>query len=323
MNLEQVKNDISKEWESVQAMLKESLKSDCLYLDSINEYLLTLRGKQIRPLLSILAAKAYGEVDERAVVCAVVSEMFHTATLLHDDVADDASKRRGKDTVQKIFSPAASVLTGDFWLAKSLSLLNRVGDYQVLSFFTKAVEELSEGELFQMQKAQEMDTNEDDYYNIISRKTSSLFVAAVSSAVYCAGAPKDVVEGMSRFAYHLGISFQIRDDIFDYMPALNTGKKSGEDMKERKLTLPLIAAIRNSPKEESSSILDMIKRGISEEDEVLFVTDFVNKYNGLEYSHLSLENHCKLAVKSLDCVRDSLYKRHLVSLAEYAGKREV
>lgn len=103
MNLEQVKNDISKEWESVQAMLKESLKSDCLYLDSINEYLLTLRGKQIRPLLSILAAKAYGEVDERAVVCAVVSEMFHTATLLHDDVADDASKRR-KDTVQKILA---------------------------------------------------------------------------------------------------------------------------------------------------------------------------------------------------------------------------
>lgn len=322
MNLDKIKEDISADWQSYQRMLESGLISDCELLNSINTNILSNKGKQLRPLLSILAGNSCGKSNNLTLSCAVVSEMIHTATLLHDDVADNASKRRGKATIQKLFTPAASVLTGDYWLSKALSLLTKECDYKVLSFFTRAVEELSEGELFQMQKAGQLNTTKSEYYSIIARKTSSLFVAAVTSAVYSVGANDETISEMEKYAYYLGLAFQIRDDIFDYMPELNTGKMSGSDIKEKKLTLPLILAMEKANSEESSSLLDVVKNSNEITDEIVaMVLEFVQKYDGIEFAQKELINYSELAIDALKKIPASKYRDHLESLAIYVGKR--
>jgi len=322
MEIKGINSNIDKEWQSFQEIMKENLESSSSLLNTINSYLLDNKGKQIRPLLSILSAKACGQSNDLSVTCAVVAEMIHTATLLHDDVADNASYRRGAPTVQTTFSPAASILTGDYWLAKALSLLVKKPNPHILGFFTKTVEDLSEGELFQMQKAESLDTTEEDYYNIIYRKTASLFVAAIKSAVYSVGANEEILFSMERYAYHLGIAFQIRDDIFDYMPQLNTGKPAGGDIKEKKITLPLICALNLATLEERESLMVLMRDTTDEDMLVDEASDLIEKYCGIELAQKALLGHCKNAEDALSVLNESLYKSDLIKLARYVGSRE-
>ncbi|MFA5848731.1 MAG: polyprenyl synthetase family protein [Bacteroidales bacterium] len=323
MEIKGINSNIDKDWQSFQKIMKENLESSSSLLNTINSYLLDNKGKQIRPLLSILSAKACGQSNDLSVTCSVVAEMIHTATLLHDDVADNASYRRGAPTVQTTFSPAASILTGDYWLAKALSLLVKKPNPEILGFFTKTVEDLSEGELFQMQKADSLDTTLEDYYNIIYRKTASLFVAAIKSAVYSVGAKEEILTSMERYAYHLGIAFQIRDDIFDYMPQLNTGKLAGGDIKEKKITLPLICALNLATSEERESLLVLMRETTDEERLVDEASTLIKKYHGIELAQKALLEHCKNAEDALSVLSESLYKSDLIKLARYVGNREV
>ncbi len=323
MEVKNILEDISGEWQELQILLKDSLKSDCFFLNKINEYLLSNMGKQLRPMLGILAAKTCGEVNDRTIVVSVVSEIIHCATLLHDDVADNSDKRRGRLTVHKLFSPAAAVLTGDYWLAKALSLVTALNDTKLLDFYIKAVEGLSEGELEQMDKSVKMDTTEADYYKIINGKTAALFVAVVMSAGYTVGAGTEQMKRLESYARHLGIAFQIRDDIFDYTPKMETGKAAGTDIKEKKLTLPLIKALENSPSEERSLFLSRL-RGVDvvTEDYVEEVFGFVKRNRGVEIAQSILSKHCREAAESLSIFPDSVYRRHLEDLARYVGTRE-
>ena len=307
------------------AIMAECLHSDCYLLETINKYLNGIKGKQIRPMLALLSAKACGSVTDLSLHCATVSEMIHTATLLHDDVADNSDSRRGSPTVKALFSPASSVLTGDFWLARALSLISKSSDMRALSFFTKAVDELAEGELYQLQKASTLDTTEDDYITIVSGKTSSLFIAAIGSSVYSSGADDRVVELMIRYAYHLGIAFQIRDDIFDYMPNLETGKKACSDIREKKITLPLIYALANAPQNERRDMMDIISNSDGNDDKLPAKTlDFVHRYNGLASAQTTLDSHIDKAIELLNsAVLDSPYKDQLISITHYVGNREV
>ncbi len=324
MELKRVQGAIKADFDRVNALIQESLESEVELLNTINSYLLNLKGKQIRPLLCLIAAKACGEMTPVTISCAAVSEMIHTATLMHDDVADNSSVRRGSPTVQSSFSPAASVLTGDYWLAKALSLLVKENDPKVLGFFTRAVEELSEGELFQMQKASKLDTTEKDYLDIITRKTSSLFVAAVAAGAYSGGADEKGIEDMSRYAYHLGIAFQIRDDIFDYMPDLNTGKNAGTDIREKKITLPLICALEKAKSLERDQMLKLIKESLYDDDSLVKKTlDFVKRYNGISCAQNALSEHSKIAIDALKDIKVSLYKNELADIALYVGTRIV
>lgn len=317
-----IRSDIDQEWNSFQKLMKETLDSNVTLLNTINSYLLDNKGKQIRPLLSILSAKACGNINENSISCAVISEMFHTATLLHDDVADDASHRRGAPTVQTTYSPAASILTGDYWLAKALFLLVKEHSSEILRFFTKTVTDLSEGELFQMQKAETMDTTEEDYYYIIYSKTASLFVAAIKSAVYTVTGDKKVLEGMESYAANLGIAFQIRDDIFDYMPDLNTGKPTGGDIKEKKITLPLICALKSATETEKDSFLKMLRESDKDDDRLVAeATSIINRYSGLEQAQSILKEYCNKAADSLSVLKESLYKRDLLDLVGFVGDR--
>jgi octaprenyl-diphosphate synthase len=323
MDIKAIQDDIRSEWLQFEELMKEALWSKSDLLNSINTYLLDNKGKQVRPLLSLLAARALGNPGRLTIACSVVSEMIHTATLLHDDVADEATQRRGVDTVQYKYNPAASVLTGDYWLAKSLTLIVSERNMEVMGFFTKAVEELSEGELFQMQKASSLDTTEEDYYRIIAQKTSSLFIAAIKSSVFTMGATPEVLTKMEQYAYHLGLAFQIRDDIFDYTPQLNTGKPTGGDVKEKKLTLPLIAALKAAGEEERELMLDAI-RFAGYEDDKLAEQAFalVEKYNGNAVAQSALEYQCNMAQECLMSLPDSIYRDHLVELTRYMGSRE-
>ncbi len=324
MNIKDIKSDIEQEWLSFQKLMKETLDSNVTLLNTINSYLLDNKGKQIRPLLSILSAKACGNINDHSISCAVISEMFHTATLLHDDVADDASHRRGAPTVQTTYSPAASILTGDYWLAKALYLLVKEHSPEILQFFTKTVTDLSEGELFQMQKAESLDTTEEDYYYIIYSKTASLFVAAIKSAVYTVVKDKKTIDCMESYAKNLGIAFQIRDDIFDYMPDLNTGKPTGGDIKEKKITLPLICALKSATESEKNYFLKILRESDKDDDRlVIEAATIIDRYSGLEQAQSILTEYCIKAADSLSVLKDSLYKRDLLDLAQYVGNRLV
>ena len=325
MDFTKIKQLIGSDLINAGETIKESLSSECFLLNDINEYLLNLKGKQIRPVLALLSAKASGKITDLSLHCAIVSEMIHTATLLHDDVADNSDSRRGSPTVKALFSPASSVLTGDFWLAKALSLVSKSNDMRALIFFANAITELAEGELFQLQKASTLDTTEEDYIIIVTKKTSSLFMAAIGSAVYSSGADELTIERMVQYAYHLGIAFQIRDDIFDYMPDLDTGKKAGSDIREKKITLPLIYALANSPQAERQKMIEFISSTASEDDDLPAKTlDFVRQYNGLALAQNVLDTYIDKAIELLDsAVPDSRYKEELISITHYIGNRDI
>ncbi len=323
MDIKTIRKDIDHEWILFEELLRSTLLSSSDLLNSINSYLMESTGKQIRPLLSILASKACGIPHRLTISCAVVSEMIHTATLLHDDVADDSRYRRGKETVQSKFNPAASVLTGDYWLARALTLIVNEKDMDVMRYFTKAVQELSEGELFQMQKAGTLDTTEEDYYRIIAQKTSSLFIAAIQSAVSTMSSDQKIVEGMGRYAYHLGLAFQIKDDIFDYAPQMNTGKPAGGDIMEKKLTLPLIAALKLATINEREDMLESVRlAGPDDRNLASKALELVEKYGGKQIAQTALEEQCNKALTCLEVLPDNVYKKHLITLTKYMGSRE-
>ncbi|MCK9627140.1 MAG: polyprenyl synthetase family protein [Bacteroidales bacterium] len=322
MDINKINSDIREDFQRYRSLMETTLVSGSSLLNTINSYLLQTSGKQLRPLLAILSARACGGLNERTISCAAVAEMIHTATLLHDDVADQSDKRRGVRTVQAEYNPAASILTGDYWLAKSMSILVSLNDARIMGFYTKTVEDLSEGELFQMQKASSLDTTEEDYYSIIYSKTASLFVGTVKSAVFTVCRDENVLSAMEEYAGQLGIAFQIRDDIFDYMPGLDTGKPAGGDVVERKLTLPLIAALNAATENERDKMISMLKNNDAEESLLMEeAVRLVEKYSGIAIAQKALAERCKRAVEALSFMVESEYKRDLILLTRYVGER--
>lgn len=341
---EQILHLLQPDWEAYRSLLLEALSSENRMLNRINAYLTENAGKQIRPMLALLAANALNaenpagpETEKRmtrARVCAAVSELIHTATLLHDDVADDSDLRRGKPTVKALFSPTASVLMGDFWLARGLKLITRYecGD-EPLQAFAQALDELADGEMLQMTCAEELSTDEDTYYAIILRKTASLFIATLQSV--CSVLQADALRSRSlvRFARYLGLSFQIRDDIFDYSPDLKTGKAGGADILERKLTLPLLGAMRNAVSTEAgltekNNLMELIRTiepGHPEDAGYRKIQDtvlaFVRRYRGIEYAEDALQQCLKNARETLETIGGSVYRDALLQLTDYMGYR--
>lgn len=331
MRLDLVKQELGEHWSSYINALRQALSNDNKLLSKLNEYIIDTAGKQLRPVLCLLSAQACGKVSQMSYECAAVCEIIHTATLLHDDVADNGDMRRGVPTVKAAFSPAASVLTGDYWLAQGMFLLINKCNNEILGHFTKALHDLSVGEIIQMEKAEDLSTTIEDYYKIIEYKTASLFIAAVKSGAISAGAPQEYIDQISKYAFHLGLAFQMRDDIFDYSPKMDTGKLAGADIKERKITLPLLCAMDNSPEQENQirQLIDGIENAIVKGGEITDadagiigrITEFVHNSNGIEKAQQILENHISIAIESISCLPDSLARHRLVELAEYVGKR--
>ena len=326
-DIEAVRAFLGDDVDRYRGVLYEALKTDRSYLDRVNKYILGNRGKEMRPLLSLLVGRCCGNLTEKSYCCAAVSEMLHTATLLHDDVVDQAPKRRNAPTVGVKFSPFVAVLTGDFWLSGVLALLAEKCDKKHIILFTNATKKLSEGELLQIDKADNLDTTEEDYFTIIYCKTAVLFETTVKSAAYAVEAPQQVIDGVASFAKYLGLAFQIRDDIFDYSPSMETGKIFGIDLKERKITLPLLGAFKNAPQKREeiiSKIKELSETNCTPEREKQIIDDvfaFVNDNKGLDYAQEAANQYLTMGIDCLKVLPDSPAKKMLIEFAEFVCRR--
>lgn len=327
MDLKGIKEYLGDDWKRVEAKISELLRSDIDILNSTNARIIAHSGKQLRPLLSILIARACsgGNVTEASISYAAAAELLHNATLLHDDVADNSDQRRGVPTIKSLMGPSVSVLVGDFWLVKAMEGILSSGtalDNRVIRIFSKTLSDLAEGEMLQLQKAGTCDTGESDYSRIIFNKTASLFEAAAVSAAISVNAPEEVEKAVRTYAVSLGMAFQIRDDIFDYSPSSSqVGKPVGVDILEQKITLPLLGAMMNVSPAEADTVRGKVREihsMPSYRDEII---EFVRKNGGIEYATRKLGEYIRDAVDSLSVIEDCKDKDYLAEVAYYVGNR--
>ena len=286
MDISTVKEYIGQDWTAVTRQIASSLQSDIALLNSTNESILSHSGKQLRPLLAILFARACagGEISEATVRYAAAAELLHNATLLHDDVADDSDQRRGVPTIRSLMGPSVSVLVGDYWLVKAMELILGGGesDTRVIRIFSKTLSDLAEGEMLQLQKAQSGDTDETDYLRIIYNKTASLFEAACVSSAVSVGACEAYERAAKDYAVALGIAFQIKDDILDYSGTESVGKPLGVDILEQKITMPLLGAMVNAGPSAEAQIRTLVGDIVGHPEHRDEIVAFVKENAGLK-----------------------------------------
>jgi octaprenyl-diphosphate synthase len=325
MDIKSVKEYLGSDWEAVQERIDSSLKSDISLLNSVNSSILSNSGKQLRPLLTLLMARACsgGKTTEATARYAASAELLHNATLLHDDVADNSTQRRGVPTIMALMGPSVSVLLGDYWLVKALELILQCSseeDREVIKIFSKTLSYLAEGELLQLQKAQSVDTVQDDYLRIIYSKTASLFESACISAAISVNASPEYFKAAKDYAYALGIAFQIKDDILDYSGTESVGKPLGVDLLEQKITMPLLGAMANAPAEEER-IRGLVKRIVDHPEYRDEIVAFVKDNAGLEYAAEQLDKYVAQAVEALSVLPVSRERELLEELAYFTAKR--
>lgn len=326
MTLDEIKDFLGQDWKDTDALIRSSLESDISLLNATNKAILDHSGKQLRPIVSLLVARACGggRVNADSVRYAAAAELLHNATLLHDDVADSSCERRGAPTVMAILGGSASVLLGDFWLVKALEniLASSANCNEVIRIFAGTLSSLAEGEMVQLQKASSGDTVEEDYYRIIYSKTASLFEAAFVSAAISVNAPTDWIEAVRDYAVSLGIAFQIKDDIFDYSDGKKIGKPVGIDLEEQKITLPLLGALAAASPERAKQIRGMVLDILEHPEYKEEIVGFVKEGKGIEYAVSRLEDYVSKAVDALAVLPDSKEKDYLVKIAGFTAYRD-
>lgn len=326
MTLEEVRIFLGKDWEDTDALIRSSLESDIELLNATNAAILSHGGKQLRPLISLLVARACsgGVANADSIHYAAASELLHNATLLHDDVADSSSERRGCPTVMSLLGSAASVLIGDYWLVRAMEniLASSAHGNEVIRIFSRTLSHLAEGEMLQLQKATSGDTDEKDYLRIIYSKTASLFESSAVSAAISVNATPEQVEAVRDYAVSLGIAFQIKDDIFDYSDGKKIGKPVGIDLEEQKITLPLLGALAAASPERAKQIRGMVLDILEHPEYKEEIVGFVKEGKGIEYAVSRLEDYVSKAVDALAVLPDSKEKDYLVKIAGFTAYRD-
>ncbi len=326
MDINSIKAYLGCDWTAVQERIASALGSDIRLLNSTNDMILSHSGKQLRPLLSLMMARACSvgsALPDASVRYAAASELLHNATLLHDDVADDSDQRRGVPTIMSLMGPSVSVLVGDYWLVKAVELVLDAsdGDMRVIRLFSKTLSDLAEGEMLQLQKAQSGDTDEEDYLRIIYNKTASLFEAACVSAAISVGASADYEKAAKDYAVSLGLAFQIKDDILDYSGDDSVGKPLGVDILEQKITMPLLGAFVNAGDEEEQRIRGLVRDIVDHPEYRDEIVTFAKANGGLEYSVERLDRYVGQAVEALAVLPESREKEFLKELAYFTARR--
>lgn len=325
MDIAAIREYLGKDWTAVQDRIASSLRSDIGLLNSTNDSILSHSGKQMRPMLSLVMARACSgkPAVDATIRYAAASELLHNATLLHDDVADQSEQRRGVPTIMSLMGPAVSVLVGDYWLVKAMELIldSAESDNKVIKVFSKTLSDLAEGEMLQLQKAQKGDTDEKDYLRIIYNKTASLFEAACVSAAMSVNASDRYRQAARDYAVALGLAFQIKDDILDYAGTDSVGKPLGVDILEQKITIPLLGAFVNAGAEEEARVRGMIRDIVDHPEYRDEIVAFVKSNGGLDYAVLQLEKYVDQAVEALSVLEDSRAKEMLVELAHFTARR--
>lgn len=322
LSLKEISSPIKSELERFDEIFKEALRSNVGLVDLVARYIIRQKGKKIRPLLVLLSAKLSGGVTDRTYRGASLVELLHTATLIHDDVVDDANKRRGMWSINALFKNKVAVLMGDYLLSRGLMISVDGKDYDFLGVTTNAVKRMSEGELLQIQKTRKLDIDEETYFKVISDKTASLLETCCSIGAMSTTENKDYIDAMKNFGHSLGMSFQIRDDILDYEGKSNLiGKPVGGDIKEKKITLPLIYSLNNVPKNEASRIRKILKNG-NDKTKVKEVMKFVQENNGIDYALTVAKKYSDMAKDALNIFPDSEIKLSMSALVDFVTDRK-
>ncbi|MEH6304507.1 polyprenyl synthetase family protein [Olivibacter sp. CPCC 100613] len=320
LKLEEIKKPIATELDDFEIKFKESMRSSVPLLDRITHYIVKRKGKQMRPMFVFFAAGACGGINESTHRGAALVELVHTATLVHDDVVDNSYQRRGFFSVNALWKNKIAVLVGDFLLSKGLSLSVKNQDFEFLRILNEAVTEMSEGELLQMEKARRLDIDEGVYFEVIRQKTASLIASCCACGAASTKAPHELVTKMHDFGEKVGIAFQIKDDLFDF-GFDDVGKPLGIDIKEKKLTLPLIYALNNTSKEKKRSIINLVKNHNEDQKKVMEVIDFVRNSGGLDYAKEKMLSYQAEAFGILETFPKSEYKTGLEQLVRFTTER--
>ena len=320
-SLDLIKAPIIEEMRKFEPIFKSSMKSKHKLLNIIINYIIRSKGKQLRPMVVFLSAQMQGEINKSTYHAAALIELMHTATLIHDDIVDEAFKRRGLFSINALWKNKVSVLVGDYLLAKGLLLAVDNDEFDLLRIVSLSVKDMSEGELLQIEKSRKLDITEEIYFEIIRKKTAALISSCAAIGARSVGADDKTVEKMRLFGENLGIAFQIKDDIFDYQNNNKIGKPTGNDLKEQKLTLPVIYALENSTNSEKRKIINIIKNHNKETKKVREVIAFAVENNGLEYSTQKMNEYKNKAIEILKEFPDSEAKESLIKLSEFVTER--
>ncbi len=320
--LKDIRKPVASEIEGFQKHFHESVKSDIPFLKLIINYILRSKGKQIRPLYIFLTAKMMGQVNHSTYVAASLIELLHTATLVHDDVVDDSYERRGQFSIYALWNSKVAVLLGDYLLAKGLLLSMNENEIDLLKIASNAVQKISEGELIQIKQSRKLQLTEEQYFNIISKKTASLFSACTCCAGKSVNANDEEMVKLEEFGMNAGIIFQIKDDISDYQKKGMLGKPTGNDIKEKKLTLPLIYALNSCKDQEKNKIIKIIKSGKNKRIYLDEIIHFINKYKGIEYANEVMLQYKEKTFALLDSFPPNEYNLALRDLLDYCAYRK-
>ena len=318
--IKEIQAPIVNEMQEFEKKFRDFMKSKVYLLDKIMGYIVKRKGKQMRPMFVFLSAGIHGKINEATYRGAALIELLHTATLVHDDVVDDANYRRGFFSINALWKNKIAVLVGDYLLSRGLLLSIDHGDFDLLKIVSEAVREMSEGELLQIEKARKLDITEAVYYDIIQQKTASLIASCCAVGSRSVLEDQEVNQKMKIFGQKVGMAFQIKDDLFDY-GSKDIGKPVGIDIKEKKMTLPLIYALNNSDKAEKKHIIKLIKNKSDENATVKEVVNFVNEKKGISYAEEVMNNYYAEAITVIKDFPDSTYRQALMDLVKYTIER--
>jgi octaprenyl-diphosphate synthase len=312
---------IQAELQTFESRFKEAVKSKAPLLDRIMRYIVKRKGKQLRPMFVLFSARLHGEINEASYRAASLVELLHTATLVHDDVVDDSMERRGFFSTYALWKAKANVLIGDYLLAKGLLLSLDNNDHDVLHFLSDAVRRMSEGELLQMEKARSLNLKEDLYYEIIRNKTASLLSSACAAGAWTTSRNQGIAEQMARFGEMTGMAFQVKDDLFDYASE-NVGKPTGNDIKEKKLTLPLIFALNHVDKATRRKMIYIVKNNNRDKEKVKWVIGQVEQSGGIAYATQRMNDFKQQALDILRQFPESPARQGLADLVTFVTDRK-
>lgn len=320
-SLNSIKAPIEQELKDFEKRFKMLMQSQVPLLDRIMYYIVRRKGKQVRPMFVFLSAQVCGQVVDSTYRAASYIELLHTATLVHDDVVDDSNLRRGFFSINALWKNKIAVLVGDFLLSKGFLLTLKYKEYRLLEIVSEAIKAMSEGELLQIEKARRLDIEEDIYYEIIRQKTASLIASACKAGASSSTHDEEAIQKMGLFGEKIGLAFQIRDDLFDY-GTQDVGKPLGIDIKEKKMTLPLIYALKQADRRTKRSIINIVRRHSDKPDKVREVIDFVKESGGLEYTEKKMYQFRAEAFEILDSFPPSESREALRDLVIYVTERK-
>lgn len=323
-DIELIKSTLKGEMKEFEPYFKSRLKTDIPILNIITNYLIKRKGKQMRPMLVFLSAKlnSSGSVTEASYIAASLIEILHTATLIHDDVVDETYERRGFFSINALWKSKIAVLVGDYFLSKGLLTALDTDQVGVLKIVSEAVREMSEGELLQIEKSRKLDINEEIYYQVIEKKTASLIASCAGAGALSVGATESQILKMKEFGKNLGIAFQLKDDLFDYEKKSVIGKPTGNDIKEKKMTLPLIHVLQKVSKSEKRRLLSTIRKHHKNDKKVQEIIQYVTENGGIEYAHEKMIEYSNKATNILNEYPDSEAKNALLALVNYTITRK-